>query len=210
MPPDVAIYTSPPEALIDLLQTRHLPHALPLLRRLRFTRFAGGLTETSRILFSSPSPSPSSSTLSGTYDGPFAAAYLDLSRAPETELWLYASLERRPDHLAVAASVNVAEEGGKGVEDEEASAACAHAVLREVRRQRDAYSEARRAVAVVIAGTLSETLRMALLNRGVVFAAVGPYDKWMFRVDGLPDVPSPLEGDSTFYFSSRLTHFWPT
>ncbi|KAI0383956.1 hypothetical protein F5Y04DRAFT_250102 [Hypomontagnella monticulosa] len=200
MSPDVAIYTTPPEALIELLQTHHLPHALPLLRRLRFTRFPGGITASSRILFSCPSPSPSSSALSGTHDGPFAAAYLDLSRGPETELWLYASLECRPDYLAVAASVGLAGtqakaqvEGGKGVANEEASAVCAHAILREVRRQRDAYSEERRALATVVAGTLSETLRMALLNQGVVFADVSVYDKWMFRVDGLPDVRSPLE-----------------
>lgn len=45
----------------------------------------------------------------------------------------------------------------------------------------------------VLAGTLSETTRLALLNRGIVFSYVAVFDKWMFSLDGLPEVPSPLK-----------------
>lgn len=49
----VTVYTQPPEDLINLLQAHHRPYALPLLRRLRFTHFPGGITEHTRILFAS-------------------------------------------------------------------------------------------------------------------------------------------------------------
>ncbi|KAI1107549.1 hypothetical protein F4804DRAFT_163215 [Jackrogersella minutella] len=173
MPADVEIYTSPPAALVKLLRSHHLPQALPLARRLSFTRFAGGMTEHTRILFAAAGGAALGSDTAA--DTAFAAAYLDYSRGPETELWLYATLERRPG--------------------EEASAACARRVLREVARQRALYSPARAAQSTVLAGTLSEALRLALLDRAVAFARVDVFDKWLFRLDDLPDVPSPLRAD---------------
>ncbi|KAI1134534.1 hypothetical protein F5Y05DRAFT_422160 [Hypoxylon sp. FL0543] len=200
MPSDVAIYTQPPEALETLLRAHHLPHALPLLRRLRFTRFPGGITAHTRILFAGAPGTDGPGD--ATPRTPFAAAYLDFSRGPETEIWLYSSLERRPDALAAAASrssPSEAEKEGEGdekeeeeEEEEEEAARCARRVLAEVKRQRDAYSPERAALSTILAGTLSETLRLALLNQGVVFAQVDAFDKWMFRLDDLPDVPSPL------------------
>ncbi|KAI0176171.1 hypothetical protein GGR52DRAFT_348305 [Hypoxylon sp. FL1284] len=197
MSPDVAIYTSPPEALVDLLRTHHLPHALPLLRRLRFAQnFPGGITEHTRILFAASDGD--TAIRAGT---PFAAAYLDFSRGPETEIWLYSSLERQPDALASAsAGGGTATDGGGRTreEEEEEAARCARRVLAETRRQRDAYSAERRALPTVLAGSLSETLRLALLNQGVAFADVGVFDKWMFRLDALPPVrdgPGPLAAD---------------
>ncbi|KAI0135403.1 hypothetical protein F4814DRAFT_21135 [Daldinia grandis] len=186
----VTVYTQPPEDLINLLQTHHRPYALPLLRRLRFTRFPGGITEHARILFAS-APGLEQPHNHSHQDTPFAAAYLDLSRGPETELWLYSSLERAPAAPAEPPSAAAAE--------------CAYQLLREVKAIREAfYAPATEHAAVqrrdglglrparVLAGTLSETTRRALLNRGIVFAYVAVFDKWMFRLDGLPEVPSPL------------------
>ncbi|KAI1760457.1 hypothetical protein GGR53DRAFT_523084 [Hypoxylon sp. FL1150] len=194
MSTDVEIYTSPPEALVHHLRTHHLPHALPLLRRLRFTRFPGGITEHARILFASNAELTSDMPP----ETPFAAAYLDFSRGPETEIWLYASLERRPDALATAA-VSLKREGAENDEEkrEEEAARCARRVLGEARRQRDAYSEERGALATILAGTLNETLRQALVNQGIIFAQVDIYDKWVFRLDALPDVDvdKPLAED---------------
>ncbi|KAI2784682.1 hypothetical protein F4815DRAFT_440985 [Daldinia loculata] len=191
----VTVYTQPPEDLINLLQAHHRPYALPLLRRLRFTHFPGGITEHTRILFAS---APGLKPRDHTQDTPFAAAYLDLSRGPETEIWLYSSLERRPGTLASAAS------GGKSAE--ELAAECAYYILREVKAIREAfYAPGTQHAAVqrldgldvhparVLAGTLSETTRLALLNRGIVFSYVAVFDKWMFSLDGLPEVPSPLK-----------------
>ncbi|OTB06694.1 hypothetical protein M426DRAFT_106293 [Hypoxylon sp. CI-4A] len=208
MSPDVAIYTQPPAELETLLRTHHLPYALPLLRRMRFTRFLGGITEHARILFASGSSSSSSSSVQLTADfpgdAPFAAAYLDLSRGPETQMWLYSSLERRPDALVFAASSSapLGREGERRNErDKETAARCARRVLAEVRRQRDAYyagrekEEEKQSSSTILAGTLSETLRLALLNQGLVFASVSVFDKWIFRLDSLPEVSSPLAAD---------------
>ncbi|KAI0890076.1 uncharacterized protein GGS22DRAFT_183427 [Annulohypoxylon maeteangense] len=191
MPPKVEVYTTPPPALEKLLRSHHLPHALPLLRRLRFTRFPGGITEHTRILYASASGAELGDDTPG--DEPFAAAYLDFSRGPETEIWLYASLERRPDALARAAS-SVGRETRTDDEEsrEEASATCARLVLREVKRLRDLYSAARAQVSHVFAGALSETLRLALLNQGIVFEFVSIFDKWIFRLQDLPAVRDPL------------------
>ncbi|KAI1090416.1 hypothetical protein F5B19DRAFT_494469 [Rostrohypoxylon terebratum] len=192
MSPNVEVYTAPPDALARLLASHHLPHALPLLRRLRFTRFPGGITEHTRILYACASGARLGEGEDvGVREEPFAAAYLDFSRGPETEIWLYASLERRPYALAQAASSPA---GGADVDREEASAACARAVLEEVKRQRDAYSAERAKVSFVFAGALNETLRLALLNQGLVFEFVSIFDKWIFRLEGLPEVREPLEG----------------
>ncbi|KAI0854261.1 hypothetical protein F5Y00DRAFT_4052 [Daldinia vernicosa] len=188
----VTVYTQPPEDLISLLQTHHRPHALPLLRRLRFTRFPGGITEHARILVASSAPGLE--LRAHTQDTPFAAAYLDLSRGPETEIWLYASLERRPGTPLAS-----------GAEELATAAECAYQILRQVKTLREAfYAPGTEHAAVqrregldlrpgrVLAGTLSEATRLALLNRGVVFGYVSVFDKWMFSLGGLPEVPSPL------------------
>ncbi|KAB5579956.1 hypothetical protein GE09DRAFT_420601 [Coniochaeta sp. 2T2.1] len=73
--------------LISTLNS-HLPHSLPLLRRIQFaSRVEGGSTPHSHVIYvHSPSPPDSSPSH-------FAAAYLDLSRGPETECWVYSSLQ---------------------------------------------------------------------------------------------------------------------
>ncbi|KAI8960934.1 hypothetical protein F5Y11DRAFT_247811 [Daldinia sp. FL1419] len=196
----VTVYTQPPEDLVNILRAHHRPYALPLLRRLRFTRFPGGITEHTRILFASQPGLPIAQHGSDT---PFAAAYLDLSRGPETEIWLYASLERRPSALAPGSpslDANAAEAA--------AAAECAVQILREAKSIREAfYAPGTDHAAVqrregqdlrparILAGTLSETTRLALLNRGVVFSYVSVFDKWMFTLGGLPEVKSPLAED---------------
>ncbi|KAI1661300.1 hypothetical protein F4813DRAFT_385833 [Daldinia decipiens] len=193
----VTVYTQPPEDLINLLQTHHRPYALPLLRRLRFTRSPGGITKHTHILFAS---APGLEPRGHTQDTPFAAAYLDLSRGPETEIWLYSSLERRPGPGPGLATLASAASSADALATE-----CAYYILREAKTIREAfYAPGTEHAAVqrldgldlhpaeILAGTLSETTRLALLNRGVVFSYVAVFDKWMFTLGGLPEVPSPL------------------
>ncbi|KAI1082739.1 hypothetical protein F5B20DRAFT_482405 [Whalleya microplaca] len=173
--PDVDIYKEPPEHLLEILKA-HIPHSLPLLRRLRFMRFAGGSTAHTHILFASEPPSYYAA------EAPFTAAYLDFSRGPETEVWLYSSLER--------AATDPSAFHPDALQDGEETAVRA---LRTVKRLRDEYSEERREVPTVFAGTLSEALRRVLVgNRGFVVPYCEPYDKWVFQVDKLPvpDVPN--------------------
>jgi hypothetical protein len=174
---DVTTYTSPPTALVTLLK-KHVPHSLPLLRRLQFTRFPGGITEHTKILWSSQSALADADP-AGT---PFTAGYLDFSRGPETELWLYTSLEhRQPTSTST-----------RTVDEEAACGDQAVLVMQEVKRVRDAYSEERKASPEILLGTLSEVTRQLLANRAVVFPYVSIYDKWLFRLDELPTVQSPL------------------
>lgn len=201
---NVEVYTrEPPEALLCLLSA-HLPYSLSLLRRLQFTKFPGGVTENARILYASDgavTPPPSLNGGTGIAEAPadqhqqhpFTAAYLDISRGPETQMWMYSTLERGGGSSSSGTSAN----GGGGGDEEETKrkAALRHAVsiLRAVRRLRDEY------VAVppqssplgpfVLAGTLSEALRIALRDEaGIASSNVSPYDKWLLDARELPPV----------------------
>jgi hypothetical protein len=235
MAPVVVVYTTPPEALIERLARSHLPHALPMIRRLRFARFPGGITEHTRILWSSASSleedrqqqhqqlaAGSGQCLRGTGNGegrvktPFAAAYLDFSRGPETELWIYSSMEHRLGRADNARLGTGKEEQGKehggeqsreegegeleaDEEGEKEEIACAVALLREAKRQQDLYftpgseRERQRESRTVLVGNLSEVLRRRLVapDVGMVIDSTGIYDMFMFRVDELPDVALP-------------------
>ncbi|KAK6068170.1 GNAT family protein [Seiridium cupressi] len=177
--PTVTSYSQPTPHLLSLLSSR-LPNSLPLLRRLQFTRFPGGVTEHSRILYAGASAL--SETTADDYAGavptnaPFAAAYVDLSRGPETEVYFYSSLESL---TGTPLPEQIREAGDH-----------ASALLKSVRAVRDEYDAggaAKRAQAPVLIGTLSETVRRLLLARGFVCTYCTIWDKWIFRLDGLPD-----------------------
>lgn len=244
MAPEVAVYTEPPDALVGLLTKSHLLQAFPLVRRMQFTKFPGGITEHARILWCSRVSLEHCSTLAlvptptaGDDDGddgdddtrsprgetPFAAAYLDLSRGPETELWIYSSMERRLGGCGAGAGTGTGSEtrrGGRREEEgenlmtseddeseqerEEEEIACAVALLREVKRQQDLYfapgsvRERERENPAILVGNLNEALRERLAGAGMAIVSTGLYDKWVFRIDELPDVvaaPRPLDDD---------------
>lgn len=166
--PIVTTHARPTPQLLSLLSA-HLPRSLPLLRRLQFA--AGnpaGTTEHSRVLFAGSSPDDHDAAV-------FAAAYVDVSRGPETEAWLYSSLESREGH------------------DDGAEADChVLALLRAVRALRDEYdnngdkAKEKRQKPTVLFGTLGDAVRLRLLNLGVVSTYVTVWDKWVFRIAGLP------------------------
>ena len=92
----VAAYAEPPPRLLALLRL-HAPHSLPLLRRLEFTRFPGGITEHARILWASEAALQASSPESGSElesdsDIAFAAGYLDLSRSKKIHSFDFVSI----------------------------------------------------------------------------------------------------------------------
>ncbi|KAI1637977.1 hypothetical protein F4809DRAFT_640085 [Biscogniauxia mediterranea] len=227
MSPDVRIhtYTEPP-AYLPALLTAHLPHSLPLLRRLQFTRFPGGITPHARIFVVTTSSASTSSSPTATEEEEegkegeepnpvaqpgqaFAAAYVDLSRGPETQVWLYSSLEHRSAASSSPGSgssgtVAVAEEEEdeeKKKKEEEDEIGCARALLGAVKRWRDGGGAARGPDDhhdTVMLGTLSERLRRALDDNdndrdraGLVFPYTEVYDKWLFR---LADLPPAAEG----------------
>lgn len=183
MAPEISVYTTPPEALVELLtRSPHVPHALPLARRMRFTRVPGGITEHARILWAAGVSLEDHIAGGGNPDAPFAAAYLDFSRGPETELWIYSSLETRSNANA---------------ELRREDTACAVALLRRVKRLQDLYftpGSARateREFPTILVGNLAEALRTRLVEAGLDIFSTGLYDKFIFNVDELPDVRLP-------------------
>ncbi|KAI1333351.1 hypothetical protein F5Y16DRAFT_11232 [Xylariaceae sp. FL0255] len=211
---NVAVYTTPPESLIKHLEP-HLPYSLPLIRRLRFAQlFKGGITKNTRIVYVTSVTAENDEEEQERDDGgggsgednevPFAAGYLDFSRGPETELWIYSSLERAAAGGKDAETVT--EEAEVGSREREATA-CALALLREVKRQQDLYfgppdsQRAReRVYPTLLVGNLGESLRLRLADpaTGVVFTTTGIYDKWLFTINDLPDIklPSPPPSSS--------------
>ena len=86
------VYSTIPEGLLKLLGD-NLPYSLPLLRRIQFTKFEGGLTKTARIILVSEH---------GDLEGEstpqrFSAAYLDIGGGPDTQMWVYSTVEKPGD-----------------------------------------------------------------------------------------------------------------
>lgn len=81
----VAVASVPPKTLIEVLRS-YLPSSLPLYRRLQFPH----KELNHQILATTPLPKSQSSEC-------FAAAYVERTRYPKTECWLYLSCERETD-----------------------------------------------------------------------------------------------------------------
>ncbi|KAI3535685.1 acetyltransferase [Colletotrichum filicis] len=174
------VHTSVPEGLIPLLES-HLPNSLVLLRRLQFTRFKDGMRPTARIILASDAPLPSTATqqdadASGQEPRNFCAAYLDFGSSKETQLFMYSTVENAPDKTLADADKKTAESQIAAVLD---------AVTQVSKQQPDN----RTLPGACLAGTLATPTRDAMLRAGV---RVTPrqdyeYEKWLFRVDGIPD-----------------------
>ncbi|KAI0972513.1 hypothetical protein F4678DRAFT_41751 [Xylaria arbuscula] len=220
MAPEVVTYTTPPQGLIRLLSRSHPLLTLPLVRRLQFAgKFPGGITEHAKILWCSgvslsehPHAAPDDhdggegvdaerEVTSGKQRGenggeeevPFAAAYLDFSRGPETELWIYSSMEARLARTGAEAE----EKKDEDADIERGELACAVALLRQVKRQQDLYflpgspAAAAREFPTILVGNLNEVVRERLVAAGLDIISTGLYDKWIFETDRLPDVGLP-------------------
>jgi hypothetical protein len=217
----------------DLLITRlqaHLPYSLPLLRRLQCARnLPGGCTPHAHVLCASYAQEQGEagngerSVVVVVVDQQqakskdceeFAAAYVDLSCAPETQCWIYSTLED-----GVTTTTTGGKGGGDGVgegdEREEDGIALVLALLRRVRavalagscqegggEGMSADGKGKEKEADVLVGSLHEAIRQRLLASGVRMAkpANGPADqdwelcdKWLFRIEDFP-LPLPLPG----------------
>ncbi|KAK7941234.1 uncharacterized protein PG986_013621 [Apiospora aurea] len=162
-----------------------------------FIKFPGGITEHARILYASdaalPSPTNGTGVAAATrldtqnHYHSFTAAYLDISRGPETQMWMYSTLERY---------------GSSEMEEkkEQRQRALHHTVslLRAARRIREHHvatpSQSSPLGPCILAGTLNEALRIALRDEsGVASSHVSLYDKWLLDVRGLPLVGNGKE-----------------
>jgi hypothetical protein len=127
----------------------------------------GGKTSDSHVLLSHNTPS-----------GAVAAAYLDFSRGPETELWCYSSLERE--------------------QTPENDSECEVQIIRILRRVADIEKKVtgrRETPGVVLIGSLHEKVLDILRKHRLMKAETEPYYKFIFTLEMLPNsLPLPSEG----------------
>ncbi|KAK3694993.1 hypothetical protein B0T22DRAFT_89234 [Podospora appendiculata] len=197
--PNITISDTPAVSSELLAQLEsHLPYSLPVLRRLQFAlNFPGGSTPTTHILHTYYSQDDSNNSSGNS--GHFAAAYVDLNRSPETEIWLYSTLEDvsttlDPSSPSVSLPATEAE-------------ACDELVLALLRRVRRISGVREKKPAETMVGSLNEALRRRLADRGVGMRKTAnvpdglPWEfcgKWLFRVQELPlgmhgeEIPLPV------------------
>ncbi|KAF5699416.1 gnat family protein [Fusarium globosum] len=163
----VRVYTTVPEQLLALL-TKQLPYSLPLLRRLQFTKFENGLRETARVILVAESQLEEGADLPKR----FTAAYIDVGGGPDTQMWIYSTLEH-PDNADTNDTAVYEQQLQKIVEESVVIAkAYGHPLV---------YGEA------VLVGTLHDSVRDLLSKTGRVQAReTGAYDKWLFKYEDLP------------------------
>lgn len=174
-----------PETEFDRLRD-HLPQSLPLLRRTQFTHYPQGTTEHARYLIATDSDG---ATDGGDRQGQapssqrhFAAAYLDLSKGPETEMYLYTTLEDAKDLTAVPS------------DEVESALNLAVALLHrgklaaeEVMRS-GAFKLARGA-GFLVGGLHQPTYELLCSRRGLTSSYWNPHHAWLFRLERLPALP---------------------
>jgi hypothetical protein len=176
-PPVLLDESQVPEHVLTLLRA-HLPVSLPVLRRLQMARYLpGGSTPAAHILLASNGESAH-----------FAAAYVDLSRSPETGCFIYSTLEdtavKQPGKTWSAPPPE-----------------CIAQLLLILQRIRSIETEqvlpgARRPPkGSLLVGSLHEATRHALLGAGVGMSTTELvskdvewewYGKWLFRIEDLP------------------------
>jgi hypothetical protein len=153
----------------------------------------GGITPSSRILYAGGDEP----------GGHFAAAYLDFSRGPETEMWMYSTLEGRSGIDDPTQKTDGAQEGDRMQNDkiqkdgetkltEAEITECEDHILAIVSGAKTVgreYGGRRGHPGGLLVGTLHTAVREALERRGVRVMRRQPweYEKWMFRLDELPD-----------------------
>ncbi|PKS06046.1 hypothetical protein jhhlp_007880 [Lomentospora prolificans] len=174
MAPTVLSSPQVPEGLLDLLNA-HLPYSLPLLRRLQFTRFKGGSSPASRILYTPP---PDTGLPQNAH---FAAAYVDLAAGLETQMWIYSTLEDSKDVTA---------------EDWEICAEQIVAVAEEAKKLGRAFEGELAYPGAILIGTLHAAVVKALDTKGARIKSNSEnlgYHKWLFRAEELPTAELHLE-----------------
>ncbi|KAM5341596.1 hypothetical protein ACJ41O_014627 [Fusarium nematophilum] len=163
------VYSTVPAGLLKLL-TGQLPYSLPLLRRLQFTKFEGGLRKTARVILVSENGGIEEDEVPPEK---FSAAYLDVGGGPETQMWLYSTLEHPAKNNARDTAIY--ERHLARLVDESVSIAKEY-------EGKLAYPGA------VLLGSLHDSTRAILeKTRRVVPRATVAYDKWLFQYQDIPE-----------------------
>ncbi|KAJ4394587.1 hypothetical protein N0V93_003806 [Gnomoniopsis smithogilvyi] len=183
MAPSVLESTGPvPDSLLTPLK-EHLPHSFAVLRRAQFTHFPHGTSPYAHFFFASDSPPGSSA--GATSPTHYAAAYLDLSVGPETQMFLYSTLQDTGDDLSSLPDADV----------EHVLDLCTALFARVRQIAAATAAEGRhalhRAHGVMVGNFHEATYRLLVARRGLASSYWNPHDVWLFRVDELPPPPPP-------------------
>ncbi|KAJ0121660.1 hypothetical protein J7T55_008827 [Diaporthe amygdali] len=187
MAPTVTEFTAPvPQAEFGILKD-HLPQSLALFRRLQFTHYPSGTSEHARYLFATDSDGgPNGGDRQG-HANPrhFAAAYLDLSKGPETEMYFFSSLEDATDLTAVP------DDEVEHVLDLAVALFQRARLIAQAAASSGAYKLFRGASGasaggVMVGGLHQPTYELLRERRGLTSSYWNPHDVWLFRLDRLP------------------------
>ncbi|KAF5023621.1 hypothetical protein F66182_4323 [Fusarium sp. NRRL 66182] len=162
----VKVYSTVSTELLALLN-HQLPYSLPLLRRLQFTKLEGGLRKTAKIYF------VSDSEFKQSRDSPkrFTAAYVDIGGGPDTQAWIYSTLEHPSQ----------ADQGTAVYETQ------LNALVSEIVKAVKEYGYELAYPGAILVGTLHDSVRTVLHKTGrLVSRETGAYDKWLFKYQDLP------------------------
>ncbi|KAL4974763.1 hypothetical protein BDW66DRAFT_138850 [Aspergillus desertorum] len=90
----IHIHEAPYTPLLTDLSS-HLPHSGPLLRRIQHQANSPTPSPTARVLASFSEDETQSAR---PWTQPWIAAYTDIHRGPDTQIWVFSSLESKPKH----------------------------------------------------------------------------------------------------------------
>ncbi|KAG7127433.1 hypothetical protein HYQ45_012623 [Verticillium longisporum] len=187
-------FSEVPDGILDLL-ILHLPYSLSLVRRLQYTAASPtGKTPSARIVVASDSPPAEPTRHDAGFDVTarhFTVSYFDPSRGPETQTWIYSTLE---DAHARDSSVVLAQDETAHCEKQ------IMAVVSEVKciaREYDAV-EPLAFPRQVIVGTLHHAVRAVMRKHDVSLTHRHDYQKIIFPFDKLPSADAALPAGLSF------------
>ncbi|KAI5459422.1 hypothetical protein BGZ63DRAFT_391006 [Mariannaea sp. PMI_226] len=174
MPHSVFTYDDVPKDVVKLLQS-HLPFSLPLLRRVQYTKFPGGSTPAARVVLVCDAQEASNGLLALTK---FTTAFVDVGGGRDTQMWFYSTLE---DQTQL--------DSDEAVQYEEQL----DALVKRIIGVTQEYGRELVYPGGVLLGSLHSSVRAIMEKSGrVIPRPTGIYDKWLFRVDEVPDIEDQL------------------
>lgn len=161
-------YTAIPANLLHLLSDE-LPFSLPLLRRLQSTSFKNGFSPTARTIVVAEDDFDETPN----FPRRFTAAYIDVGRGRDTQMWLYSTLENT-----------------RNANDAQAAKVCEEQLtllINETIKVGKEYGGPLSWPDSVLLGTLHSSVREIMMKTGRVEPRpTGLYDKWLFKVETIP------------------------
>lgn len=173
----------------------HLPHSFAVLRRAQFSHHPQGTTPHAHFLFASDDADVEPLSGGGGGDqGPrrFAAAYLDLSKHPETQMYLYSTLQdgARGADDASDDDPDAAAEVDRTLDLVVALLARArHIAAATAAEARHPLPQGDRGRGLMVGCLHERTYRLLAARRGLASIYWNPNDVWLFRVEDLPPPP---------------------